>query len=48
VRSKKNEVLKFGARSYYDSADKHLRGFFALEYDVRMRMFECQVMVSVF
>ena len=48
VSSERNEVLKFGARSYYDSADKHLRGFFALEYDARMRMFGGQVMVSVF
>ena len=48
VSSEKNEVLKFGARSYFDSVEKHLRGFFALEYDARMRMFGGQVLVSVF
>ena len=48
VSLEKNEVLKFGARSYFDSAEKHLRGFFALEYDARMRMFGGQVMLSVF
>jgi hypothetical protein len=44
----KNEVLKFGARSYFNSPEKHARGFFALEYDARMRAFGGQVMVSVF
>jgi len=48
VNLEKNEVLKFGARSYFDSAEKHLRGFFALEYDPRLRMFGGQAMVSVF
>jgi hypothetical protein len=48
VNSEKNEVLRFGARSYFDSAEKHLRGFFALEYDVRMRMVGGQVLLSVF
>lgn len=48
ISLEKNEVLKFGARSYFDSAEKHLRGFFALEYDVRMRLFGGQVMLSVF
>jgi hypothetical protein len=44
----KNEVLKFGARSYFDSTEKHLRGFFALEYDARMRMVGGQAMISIF
>jgi hypothetical protein len=48
VNLEKNEVLRFGARSYFDSADKHLRGFFAVEYDARMRMIGGQVMLSVF
>jgi hypothetical protein len=48
VNSQKNEVLKLGARSYFDSAEKHLRGFFAVEYDVRMRTVGGQVMLSVF
>ena len=48
VEAEKNEVLKFGARSYFNSPAKHARGFFALEYDARMRMFGGQVMVSVF
>jgi len=48
VNSEKNEVLRFGSRSYFDSAEKHLRGFFALEYDVRMRMIGGQVIVSIF
>ena len=48
VEAEKNEVLKFGARSYFNSPEKHARGFFALEYDARMRMFGGQVMVSVF
>jgi hypothetical protein len=48
VNLEKNEVLKFGARSYFDSAEKHLRGFFAVEYDARMRMVGGQVMLSVF
>jgi hypothetical protein len=48
VNLEKNEVLKFGARSYFDSAEKHLRGFFAVEYDARMRMVGAQVMLSVF
>lgn len=38
----------FGARRYFDSAEKHLRGFFALEYDTRMRMLVGQVLLSVF
>ena len=43
-------ILKsaFGARSYFDSAENHLRGFFALEYDVRMRMLGGQLLLSVF
>ena len=48
VNSEMNEVLKFGARSYFESAEKHLRGFFAVEYDARMRMVGGQVMLSVF
>ena len=48
VNLEKNEVLKFGARSYFDSPEKHLRGFFAVEYDARMRMVGGQVMLSVF
>ena len=48
AETEKNEVLKFGARSYFNSPEKHARGFFALEYDARMRMFGGQVMVSVF
>jgi hypothetical protein len=48
VNLEKNEVLKVGARSYFDSTEKHLRGFFALEYDARMRMIGGQVMLSVF
>jgi len=48
VNLEKNEVLKFGGRSYFDSAEKHLRGFFAIEYDARMRMVGGQVMLSVF
>ena len=48
VEAENNEVLKFGARSYFNSPEKHARGFFALEYDARMRMFGGQVMVSVF
>ena len=48
VSLEKNEVLKFGARSYFDSPEKHIRGFFALEYDARMRMVGGQVMLSVF
>jgi len=47
-KSDKNEVLKFGARSYFDSAEKHLRGFFAVEYDARLRMIGGQVLVSIF
>lgn len=48
VNLEKNEVLKVGARSYFESAEKHLRGFFAVEYDARMRMVGGQVMLSVF
>ena len=48
VGSEKNEVLKIGARSYFDSAENHLRGFFALEYDARMRMVGGHVLLSVF
>ena len=48
VNLEKNEVLKVGARSYFDGAEKHLRGFFAVEYDARMRMIGGQVMLSVF
>jgi hypothetical protein len=48
VSLEKNEVLKFGARSYFDSPEKHIRGFFAIEYDARMRMVGGQVMLSVF
>lgn len=48
VNLEKNEVLKVGARSYFDSAEKHLRGFFAVEYDARLRMIGGQVMLSVF
>jgi hypothetical protein len=48
VSLEKNEVLKFGARSYFDSPEKHIRGFFAMEYDARMRMVGGQVMLSVF
>jgi len=44
----KNEVLKFGARSYFDSPEKNIRGFFAMECDARMRMVGGQVMLSVF
>jgi hypothetical protein len=46
--SEKNEILKFGARSYFDSTENHLRGFFALECDARMRMVGGQVLWSVF
>jgi hypothetical protein len=48
MNAERNEVLKFGARSYFDSAEKHLRGFFAVEYDARIRMVGGQVMLSVF
>ena len=48
MNAQKNEVLKFGARSYFDSAEKHLRGFFAVEYDVNMRVVSGQFMLNVF
>jgi hypothetical protein len=46
--SEKNEIFKFGARSYFDSALNNLRGFFALEYHARMRMVGGQLLLSVF
>ena len=45
--TEKNEVLNFGVRSMFENSEKHIRGFFGLNYSVHDKTFGPQVFLSL-